>query len=89
MITNLLSAIPWIGEDFVQLVYNTDTICMSNAFPVIGIIHWGGSRRGLKARTPEQITAVFVYSLLFPSTTCRFHRCGWLHLYYLNKQRIH
>lgn len=41
MITNLLSAIPWIGEDFVQLVYNTDTICMSNAFPVIGSINWG------------------------------------------------
>jgi hypothetical protein len=54
VITNLLSAIPWIGEDFVQLVYNTDTICMSNAFPVIGTINWG-SRRGLKARTPEQL----------------------------------
>ena len=32
VITNLLSAIPWIGQDFVQLVY-TNTIDMSTALP--------------------------------------------------------
>lgn len=38
VITNLLSAIPWIGQDFVQLVY-TNTIDMSTALPVIGTIN--------------------------------------------------
>jgi ubiquinol-cytochrome c reductase cytochrome b subunit len=45
VITNLLSAIPWIGQDFVQLVYETNTIYMSIAFPVIGTINWGSRRR--------------------------------------------
>ena len=45
VITNLLSAIPWIGQDFVQLVYDTNTIYMSIALPVIGTINWGSRRR--------------------------------------------
>jgi ubiquinol-cytochrome c reductase cytochrome b subunit len=44
VITNLLSAIPWIGQDFVQLVY-TNTIDMSTALPLIGTIHWGSRHR--------------------------------------------
>ena len=45
VITNLLSAIPWIGEDFVQLVYVPNTIYMSIALPVIGTILWSPRRR--------------------------------------------
>lgn len=45
VITNLLSAIPWIGQDFVQLVYETNSIYMSIALPVIGTINWGSRRR--------------------------------------------
>ena len=40
VITNLLSAIPWIGQDFVQLVYETNSIYMSIALPIIGTINW-------------------------------------------------
>ena len=43
VITNLLSAIPWIGQDFVQLVY--DTTHMSTVLPLIGSINWGSRRR--------------------------------------------
>ena len=45
VITNLLSAIPWIGQDFVQLVYETNSIYMSIALPAIGTINWGSRRR--------------------------------------------
>ena len=45
VITNLLSAIPWIGQDFVQLVYDTNTTYMSTVLPVIGTINWGSRRR--------------------------------------------
>jgi quinol-cytochrome oxidoreductase complex cytochrome b subunit len=45
VITNLLSAIPWIGQDFVQLVYETNSIYMSIALPVIGTINLGSRRR--------------------------------------------
>ena len=53
VITNLLSAIPWIGQDFVQLVY-TNTIDMSTALPLIGTINWVLDA-GQKARSSEQL----------------------------------
>ena len=53
VITNLLSAIPWIGQDFVQLVY-TNTIDMSTALPIIGTINWVLDA-GQKARSSEQL----------------------------------
>ena len=63
VITNLLSAIPWIGQDFVQLVY-TNTIYMITALPLIGTINLG-SLAGQKARSSEQLQQFLTVPLSF------------------------
>jgi hypothetical protein len=58
VITNLLSAIPWIGTDFVEFVSILLTLAL---LPTIGIVRTG-ALRGTKART----LADKMYSLDIP-----------------------
>ena len=64
--TNLLSALPWIGQDFVQFVFifivlSCLFIQLVSSLPAIGNINW----RALRGRKPLEAKIRFLY-ILFP-----------------------
>lgn len=53
VITNLMSAVPWIGQDIVETLLTTCETLLIASIPVIGTINWKVIRAGRKAPYSE------------------------------------